>query len=720
MRAEPYTPRRRAEWDAFVRASRNGTFLLERGFMDYHADRFQDCSLMVYEGERGDAEGSGELVALFPANWEEGERTVCSHRGLTYGGLLTAPGQGQRRVMEALAAVMAYCLRMLGARRLVYRAIPYIYTPAPAQEDLYALTLAGARLAARAVSSAVSLRRPPKMRALRMRQARKALEHGLYVELLRDGDRRGLAQMWELLTATLAERHGVRPVHSEEEMALLMSRFPASIKVFLARGAGGEALAGTVLFLCRGTAHAQYIAAGPRGRELGALDLIFRHLITERLCQMEYLDFGVSTERGGLELNEGLIFQKEGFGASGVCYDTYELPLSPAAIARLSPALAGEGGAAGGEAVPYLPLGELNARFAPQLARAVGEAALSGIYLRGGRGEGFARAWADYCGARHCVPTGSGLSALALCLRACALQGGWGPGAEVIVPANTFVATVLAVWEAGLAPVLCDPSPEDGLMHARDAEALLTERTRAIVPVHLYGRVCDMAPLRRLAGERGLRLVEDAAQAHGAIYRGERAGHLGDAAAFSFYPSKNLGALGDAGAVVTDDGELARLCLSLGNYGYGRRYECPLRGTNSRMDEVQAAALMAKLPALDADNERRRALARLYSGLIDNPLVRLPGMPRDPGEHVFHIFALRCPARDQLREHLRRRGVETLVHYPVPPHLQPGLAPLLPPGLRLPWAERLARETLSLPLHPLLTDGQARRVAGAVQEFNTE
>ncbi len=720
MNIVQYSVNRKEMWDEFVRQSRNGTFLFERAFMDYHSQRFTDCSLMVFEGaeqsndERDSSLGAERLVALFPANWVEEEATVYSHQGLTYGGLILGLDVTQVQVLAATGAIMSFLMDMLGARKVVYKPVPYIYSLVPAQEDLYALFRVGAKLTGRSVSSTVPLRSPLKMRTLRIRQARKALDHNLYIERLTEGDARGLHEYWELLTNVLSEQHAVTPVHSEEEISLLIGRFPREIKVFLVRNAESAVVGGCVVFVCKQVAHVQYIAAGKEGRERGALDLLFRHLITEQFKNLDYLDFGISTEQGGQKLNEGLIFQKEGFGGRAVCYDTYEIPLDRDMLDNA----AQEKPEDAGERIKFLYIKAINDSFEPQLSAAIADVLRSGWYLQGEANKRFAAHFAEYCGAAHCVPCGNGLDALTLILRSYAALHGWDATAEVIVPANTFIATVLSVTQAGMKPVLCEPDMSDYLVHPAQVEPLITPRTRAIVAVHLYGRVCDMKPLRELADKHGLRLIEDAAQAHGAMYQGLRAGHLGDAAAFSFYPSKNLGAIGDAGAVVTDDEELARMVAMQNNYGYSEKYVCRTKGVNSRMDEVQAAVLDVKLSRLDADNERRRQLARIYAEGIDNPLITLPTMPKNPEEHVFYVFPVRCSARDELRQHLSDKGIDTQIHYPIPPHLQEAYAELS--ELHLPVTERIHKQILSLPISPMMSESQIRRIVSVLNSFNTE
>lgn len=712
----PYSVNYKDTWDQFVLQSKNGTFLLQRNFMDYHADRFVDCSLLVYDSavlgdeEREKCYGMDGLLAVFPANWVEKERCVYSHQGLTYGGLVMAGELTQSEVLDAMRHVMRYCMDMLRAQRMVYKPIPYIYSTSPAQEDLYALFRLGGRLQARAVSSVVDLSAPLKMSTLRVRQAKKALEHDLYIDRLMDGDRQGLHDFYVLLEEVLLRRHGVRPVHSQEELELLMSRFPKEIKLFLVKR-DSRVLAGCLVFVCRQVAHIQYIAAGDEGRELGALDLLFRHLIHERYKMMSYLDFGISTEQGGRVLNEGLIFQKEGFGARAVCYDSYVLPLDRDVISAVKAQKE-----INTERIRFLYLKAVNDSFEPQLTSAIEDVVRSGWYVRGEAVKRFESEFALYCGARHCIGVGNGLDALKIILRAYAHKEGWALGDEVIVPANTFVATLLAVTEAGLKPVLCDPLAEDALIDVTRIERLVTPRTRAIIPVHLYGRVCRMSAINALAKQYGLRVIEDAAQAHGAMYLGQRTGHLADAAAFSFYPGKNLGCLGDGGAILTDDDELARLARMMGNYGSSAKYVHDIKGVNSRLDEIQAAVLSVKLPRLDQDNAHRRLLALSYHQGIDNPLVSLPALPKNMLEHVFYVFPIRCFERDALKEYLRRYGVDTQIHYPTPPHRQGAYAELF--DMPLPITEKLHRETLSLPISPVMTQDQVQHIIRLVNEFN--
>ena len=719
MTVIPYSINKREDWDDFVARSKNGTFLLQRGFMDYHADRFFDCSVMVYEGitpadgYQEEAPDSKGLVAVFPANWVEGEACVYSHQGLTYGGLIVLPEATQTEVLRAMQAVLLYYQSYLQAQRVVCKPIPYIYSAVPSGEELYALFRAGAVLKNRQVSTVVSMAHPMKMRTLRMRQAKKAIEHGFYIDRMTDGDNATLEEYWTLLDSVLVTHHHVHPVHNVEEMRLLMQRFPKEIKLYLVRH-DREIVAGTVVFETRHVAHVQYIASGDEGRAFGALDLLFRHLINERYKQMEYVDFGISTECGGTFLNEGLIFQKEGFGGRAVCYDVYDVPLDRARLA----CMCGQKAGSGEEKIPYLELKKVNDSFEPALSEEVARVVRSGWYLQGRETERFSRLYAAYCGASFCIPTGNGLDALTNVLRAYRQMLGWQDGDEVIVPSNTFIATILAITHAGLTPVLCEPCLHDYLIDVKQIPALITSRTRAIMPVHLYGRLCDMDSIMGIAREHGLRVIDDAAQAHGASAGGRRVGSMTDATAFSFYPGKNLGALGDAGCVTTNDERLASVVRAMGNYGSEEKYQHLYKGVNSRMDEIQAAVLSLKLGRLDADNERRRHIARLYDQHIQNPLLTLPAVESEAGRNVYHIYPVRCPAREHLREYLSSHGIQTQVHYPVPPHKQMAYQEWADRKYRI--SERIHAEELSLPISPMLTDDEVMRVIDAINAFNVE
>lgn len=368
--------------------------------------------------------------------------------------------------------------------------------------------------------------------------------------------------------------------------------------------------------------------------------------------------------------------------------------------------------------IPYLPLQALNAAYEPALSDAVQRVVQSGWYLNGCELKAFEEEFAAYLGVAHCVGVGNGLDALTLILLALREMEGWDEGDEVIVPAMTFVASAEAVVRAGLRPVLCDVD-EAALLDPAQIEPLLTPRTRALLPVHLYGKACDMEPLKALAHRYQLRIVEDAAQAHGARYDdGRRVGAGSDAAAFSFYPGKNLGALGDGGAVATNDARLAALVREYANYGAARKYEHRVHGCNSRLDEIQAAALRTKLPLLDAANARRQALAQLYDAGIQNPAVHIPYIYKECSPSVYHIYPILSPHRDALQSYLHSEGVECLIHYPHAIHQQQAFAALA--HQHFPQAERFAAQVLSLPLHPLLTNEEAHAIVRLVNAFRPE
>lgn len=361
--------------------------------------------------------------------------------------------------------------------------------------------------------------------------------------------------------------------------------------------------------------------------------------------------------------------------------------------------------------VPFVSFEALHGEIADDLRQKYDEVFEKQWYVGGNEVARFNEEFAAYCGAAYGVGCGNGLDALVLILRAY----GIGPGDEVILPAHTFVATALAVSQAGATPVLVDVVAGTFNIDPAVVEDAVTGRTRAIIAVHLYGQCADMDPLRDIAERHGLRLIEDAAQAHGASYRGSPAGSLGDAAAFSFYPGKNLGALGDGGAVVTDDAEIAHRVALLANYGSDVKYVHELRGVNSRLDELQAGFLRVKLRHLDDWNVGRRAVAGRYLAGIDNEHVQLPEVPAGH-EPVWHIFAVRTEERASLVEHLAAAGVQTLIHYPTPVHRQPSYLEELGRG-SFPVSEVIARTEVSLPMFVGMTDAQIETVMGAVNTW---
>ena len=369
--------------------------------------------------------------------------------------------------------------------------------------------------------------------------------------------------------------------------------------------------------------------------------------------------------------------------------------------------------------VPFYSLDYVNQDLGPSLGGSIEAVVKSNWFIRGSRCHEFEETFATYCGARVAVGVGNGLDALTLMLKASIVLGRMNVGDEVIVPANTFVATILAVRAAGLVPVLIEPDPETCNLDASRLADACSAKTRAILVVHLYGRLADMSALCEFAKKHNLFVFEDAAQAHGAFLEKRRI--LSNAAAYSFYPTKNLGAMGDGGAVVTDDVELARMVRMLGNYGSEEKYVNQYAGVNSRLDEIQAAILQAKLPHLDAWNRRRQDIAARYCAEIKNPLVRVTPVPQNPQSHVWHVFPVFCESRDDLQKFLKDRGVETLIHYPIPPHRQEVFSGALARGeLRygtLPVTEKLASTELSIPMGPSMTDDQVSYVIESINAY---
>ncbi|CAD0326472.1 DegT/DnrJ/EryC1/StrS family aminotransferase [Xanthomonas hortorum pv. pelargonii] len=366
--------------------------------------------------------------------------------------------------------------------------------------------------------------------------------------------------------------------------------------------------------------------------------------------------------------------------------------------------------------VPFLDLRAVNARYADELKVAAARVIDAGWYVLGQELAAFEEEFASYCGAAHAVGVGNGLDALSLILRGYRELGVLREGDEIIVPANTFIASFLAISQNQLVLVPVEPDPLTFNMDPAGVEKAIGPRTRAIMAVHLYGQLADIAALQTLAHRYGLLLIEDAAQAHGARADGRRAGAFGDAAAFSFFPTKNLGALGDGGAVVTSDPRLAERIRALRNYGSEVKYHHSCQGVNSRLDEMQAAFLRVKLGYLEDEIARRRAVAQRYLQGIAHPLITLPTVVAEE-QHVWHLFVVRSPQRDALQAHLLRLGIHTQIHYPVPPHRQPAYTTL--GDACLPVSEGLHREVLSLPMGPALDDASVERVIAACQSFGS-
>ena len=371
--------------------------------------------------------------------------------------------------------------------------------------------------------------------------------------------------------------------------------------------------------------------------------------------------------------------------------------------------------------IPYLPLQQLNARHATEMKEAMAEVVDSGWYLRGEQTRRFEQEYAQYIGTRYCVGCGNGLDALTLIFRAYKELGILQEGDEVIVPANTYIASILAITENNLTPILVEPRIDTFQMDDSLIEQHITKKTKAILLVHLYGYCAFTERIAQLCDNYHLLLIEDNAQAHGCNYQLsiinyqlKKTGSLGNAAGHSFYPGKNLGALGDGGAVTTDDEQLAEVVRALGNYGSSKKYHFDYLGKNSRLDELQAALLRIKLKYLDQDNERRQQIALRYIREISNPLLRLPSEEYAKNS-VHHIFPVLCERRDRLQEYLREHGVETIIHYPIPPHQQPCYAAWN--TLQLPVTEQIHQQELSIPLHPLLKEEETTTIILLLNQF---
>ncbi|MBO4939218.1 MAG: DegT/DnrJ/EryC1/StrS family aminotransferase [Oscillospiraceae bacterium] len=362
--------------------------------------------------------------------------------------------------------------------------------------------------------------------------------------------------------------------------------------------------------------------------------------------------------------------------------------------------------------VPFVSFKPLERELNDQLRSAFERVFENSWYIEGNEDKAFEEAFAAYCRSKYCIGVGNGLDALMLVLRALEI----GEGDEVIVPSNTYIATALAVTYVGAKPVFVEPDIRTYNIDPAKIEEKITGNTRAIMPVHLYGQACDMDPIMAIAKKHNLYVIEDCAQAHGATYKGRIIGSFGDAAGFSFYPGKNLGALGDAGATVTNDGAIAARVRALGNYGSDYKYHHIYKGCNSRLDELQAAFLSAKLPLMDKVNADRRNTAKKYLEGITNPQIILPYVMPEC-EHVWHLFAIRCEKRDELQAYLTERGIGTNKHYPIPMHLQECYKDLGIAEGELPIAEEISATELSLPMYYGMTDEEIRYVIDCVNEF---
>lgn len=362
--------------------------------------------------------------------------------------------------------------------------------------------------------------------------------------------------------------------------------------------------------------------------------------------------------------------------------------------------------------IPFLDLKAINNQYRQELIEAATRVIDSGWYIRGQEVESFEKEFAAYCGTRHCIGVANGLDALILVLRAWKELGKLKEGDEVIVPTNTYIASILAITENRLTPILVEPDINTYNIDPNLIEQAITPKTKAILAVHLYGQLADMPAILDIAQRNNLLVLEDAAQAHGASFNGRKAGNWGDAAGFSFYPGKNLGALGDAGAVTTNDEELAQAIRAISNYGSHKKYENLYQGVNSRLDEMQAALLRIKLQYLDSETQRRREIADAYVTGIENQSIILPTQSQQ--NHVWHLFVIRSHKREALQALLAQQGIQTLIHYPIPPHKQKTYRAWSKQSY--PITEAIHEQVLSLPMSPVMSDEQVQKVIEVVNE----
>ena len=365
--------------------------------------------------------------------------------------------------------------------------------------------------------------------------------------------------------------------------------------------------------------------------------------------------------------------------------------------------------------IKFLDLQKINLRHQDAIESKILSVFRSGWYLMGNEVKTFEQNLVTYIGSKHAIGVANGLDALRLIYRAYIEMGFMKVGDEVIVPSNTYIASLLAVSDNGLLPVLVEPDATTFNIDLSKIEAAITPKTKSILIVHLQGRVVFSKGLKALASKYNLKIVEDNAQAIGAEWNGIKTGNLGDAAGFSFYPGKNLGALGDGGAITTNDETVATFIRAIANYGSNQKYVNIYKGLNSRLDEIQAAVLDVKLAYIDTENENRRKIANRYALEISNPKIRLPEIPSNGLEHVWHVFVLRCENRDALQQYLTDNGIQTIIHYPIAPHQQQAYAELN--HLSFPIAEKMHNEVLSLPISPVMTDDEIATVISAVNKF---
>ena len=364
--------------------------------------------------------------------------------------------------------------------------------------------------------------------------------------------------------------------------------------------------------------------------------------------------------------------------------------------------------------IPFLDLKAINAQYRDELIAASTRVIESGWYIGGAELEDYENSFAEYCGTKYAIGVANGLDALILTLRAWKELGKLKDGDEVIVPSNTYIASILAITANDLTPVLVEPNIDSFNIDPTKIEAAVTNKTKAILPVHLYGQLADMPTIIDIAKRYNLLVLEDSAQAHGASLKGRRAGNWGDASGFSFYPGKNLGALGDAGAITTNDEELANTLRALRNYGSHEKYKNLYQGVNSRLDEIQAAMLNVKLLYLDKETAHRRKVAQAYLHGIKNSEIILPAV-LDESAHVWHVFVIRCKQREELQKYLAANGVQTLIHYPIPPHKQQAYEKWN--NQSYPISENIHAEVLSLPISPIITEKEIYKVIEICNSF---
>ncbi|MEQ1554696.1 MAG: DegT/DnrJ/EryC1/StrS family aminotransferase [Ferruginibacter sp.] len=365
--------------------------------------------------------------------------------------------------------------------------------------------------------------------------------------------------------------------------------------------------------------------------------------------------------------------------------------------------------------IKFLDLQKINGQYALEFNKAFDNVLKSGWFILGKEVEKFEKEFAGYCGTKYCIGVANGLDALILILEAYKELGIMQVGDEVLVPSNTYIASILAVSKAGLVPVLCEPKIDTYLLDSNIIESKITSKTKAILPVHLYGQLCEMDEINTIAKKYNLKVIEDSAQSHGAIYsNGKRSGNLGDASGFSFYPGKNLGALGDAGAITTNDEKLFETIVALRNYGSFKKYRNLFKGMNSRLDEIQAPLLSIKLKNLDKDNSYRQNVAEIYLQHIKNPKIILPKVNL-PKSHVWHVFTVRVENRVQFQDYLSNNGIETVIHYPIPPHKQPAYKEL--EKMDFPISEKIHEGIISIPLSPIISKDEINKIIECLNKF---